>query len=106
GDRVVLIGETSAEWTWWDFAITHVGAVVVPVYASSSADECAWIAGDSGAVAAVCQTAAHVAKLAAVRDRLPALRTIVNMESGVPDAEIDGDEARARRAAVEPTDPY
>jgi long-chain acyl-CoA synthetase len=106
GDRVVLIGETNPEWTYWDFAITRVGAVVVPIYASSSSDECAWVAGDSGAVAAICQTADHVAKLAVVRDQLPVLRTIVNMEDGVPERGVDCDELALRRSAVRPEDPY
>ena len=104
GDRVVLLGETSPEWTYWDFAITHVGAVVVPVYATSSPDECAWVAGDSGAVAAICQTADHAEKLVTVRDRLPALRTILSMADG--GAEGDPGEARLRRSAVRPEDPY
>jgi long-chain acyl-CoA synthetase len=106
GDRVVLIGETSPEWTYWDFAITHVGAVVVPVYASSSPDECAWVAGDSGAVAAICQTGEHVDKLVAVRDRLPALRTILSMSDDAPRGHGHAAEARMRRSAISPEDPY
>jgi long-chain acyl-CoA synthetase len=52
GDRVVLMSPTSLDWVVCDFAIWAAGAVTVPVYETSSAEQVRWILGDSGAVAA------------------------------------------------------
>ena len=47
GDRVALLCTTRLEWTFADFAITSAGGVVVPIYPTNSAEECAWVAGNS-----------------------------------------------------------
>ena len=51
GDRVGLMSKTRYEWTLADFAIWFAGAVTVPIYETSSAEQVAWILSDSGAVA-------------------------------------------------------
>jgi long-chain acyl-CoA synthetase len=119
GDRVCLLARTRPEWTYCDFAITAAGAVVVPVYATNSPEECEWVAGESGAVAIVCEDAAQVAKIAAVRDRLPALRMVVVVDpagdraDATPLADVrargrrrDPGELEERVAAVAPDDPF
>ena len=50
GDRVALISRTRYEWTLFDYAIWFAGAVGVPVYETSSAEQVGWILRDSGAV--------------------------------------------------------
>src|SRR3712207_261163 len=50
GDRVALQAKTRYEWPLLDFAIWTAGAVTVPVYETSSADQVAWILADSAAV--------------------------------------------------------
>jgi len=77
GDRVCLLAKTRIEWTYCDFAIASAGGVAVPIYATNSPEECEWVAGNSESVAVICEDAAQVAKIVAVRDRLPDLRTIV-----------------------------
>ena len=57
GDRVALMSRTRYEWTLFDYAIWTAGAVTVPVYETSSADQAAWILSDSGARALVVETA-------------------------------------------------
>ncbi|WP_157109052.1 AMP-dependent synthetase/ligase [Corynebacterium aquilae] len=59
GDRVALLSETRYEWTLLDFAIWAAGAVVVPIYGSSSLSQVQWIIEDSGAVFAVTETRDH-----------------------------------------------
>ncbi len=61
GDRVALMSATRYEWTLLDYAIWSAGAVAVPVYETSSAEQVDWILADSGAVAAVVETDAHLA---------------------------------------------
>jgi len=81
GDRVGVLGATSADWTAVDFAIAAAGAISVPVYATNAPEECEWVLGNSGSVAVVCQNAEQLAKVAAVRDQLPALHTVVVMDA-------------------------
>ncbi|WP_137876221.1 long-chain fatty acid--CoA ligase [Rhodococcus sp. Q] len=60
GDRVILMSSTRFEWTLLDFAIWAVGAVSVPVYDSSSADQVRWIVDDSGANVAIVEKPSQV----------------------------------------------
>ncbi len=73
GDRVVLMSRTRYEWTLADYAIWAAGAVTVPVYETSSADQVEWIISDSGARAAIAETDKHAEVIASLRDRLPDL---------------------------------
>lgn len=88
GDRVALMSRTRYEWTLLDFAVWSAGAVTVPVYETSSPEQIAWILGDSGAVACLVETDAHTKAVESVRDRLPALAHIWQIE---PQAGADGD---------------
>ncbi|WFE21151.1 AMP-dependent synthetase/ligase [Solwaraspora sp. WMMD937] len=96
GDRVGLMSRTRYEWTLLDYAIWSIGAVTVPVYETSSAEQVSWILADSGAVACVLETNGHAITLASVRDRLPALREVWQLETG------GLDEILARGGTVDP----
>jgi long-chain acyl-CoA synthetase len=119
GDRVCLLAKTRIEWTYCDFAIASAGGVAVPIYATNSPEECEWVAGNSESVAVICEDATQVAKIVAVRDRLPGLRTIVvidpagDIADAVPLDEVrargrerDPAELEARSAAVTPADTF
>ena len=58
GDRVALMSRTRYEWTLVDYAIWTAGAVTVPIYETSSAEQIEWILNDSGASAAFAETPA------------------------------------------------
>ena len=58
GDRVAIMAKTRYEWTVLDFAIWYAGAVPVPIYETSSAEQVEWILTDSAAVAIVVETPA------------------------------------------------
>ncbi|MER7665689.1 AMP-dependent synthetase/ligase [Streptomyces sp. NPDC096193] len=88
GDRVALMSRTRYEWVQMDFAIWSAGAVTVPVYETSSAEQVQWILGDSGAVAVIVEGEAHAAAVESVRDRLPSLRDVWQIEAGAVDALI------------------
>jgi long-chain acyl-CoA synthetase len=76
GDRVALIARTSYAWTLIDYAILTIGAVCVPVYETSSAQQVEWILSDSGACAVFAETPAHAATIAAVSPALPGLKEV------------------------------
>src|ERR687884_620938 len=74
GERVCLLSTTRIEWTYCDFAISSAGAVVVPIYATNSPEECEWLAGNSEALAVGCETAGEGGKSAPARAAPPAVR--------------------------------
>ncbi|RTL62631.1 MAG: long-chain fatty acid--CoA ligase [Pseudonocardiaceae bacterium] len=86
GDRVALLSRTRYEWTLLDYAILSAGAVTVPIYETSSAEQIAWILSDSGAVAAVVETDRH-AGLVAEAD--PGLAKVWTIEPTSGDGAVD-----------------
>ena len=58
GDRVAIMARTRYEWTILDFAIWYAGAVVVPIYDTSSAEQIDWILNDSATVGIIVETPA------------------------------------------------
>ena len=106
GDRVAIMARTRYEWTILDFAIWYAGAVVVPIYDTSSAEQIDWILNDSSTVGIIVET--------------PALRELV--QTVIPShtkhvwvmtedvlsvlrnagAQVSDDEIERRRAALGP----
>ena len=82
GDRVGLMSRTRYEWTLCDYAIWTAGAVTVPIYETSSAEQVQWNLGDSGAVAVLVETAAHRATYEEVAGQLPDVATVLVMDEG------------------------
>ncbi|WP_392425877.1 AMP-dependent synthetase/ligase [Barrientosiimonas humi] len=82
GDRVALLSRTRYEWTLVDFALLAAGAVVVPLYDGAPTDQIGWVLSDSGAVAAVVETAEHAAAVGQVRPDLDRLRDVWQIDSG------------------------
>ncbi|MBG6099684.1 long-chain acyl-CoA synthetase [Micromonospora vinacea] len=106
GVRVGLMSRTRYEWTLLDYAIWTVGAVTVPIYETSSAEQAAWILEDSDAVAVVVETEAHAALIAGARHRLPELGQVWQIDLGGVDelvrtgATVELAEVERRRKAV------
>jgi long-chain acyl-CoA synthetase len=107
GDRVSVLSDTRAEWVQVEFGVALAGAVVVPIYPSSSADECEWVLSDSGAVVVFCENAAQAAKVEQVRERLPDLKHVVLMDALAELRARGGDRAELdrRTEAVQPDEP-
>lgn len=86
GDKVGFLARTTYEWTLVDFALFYAGAVMVPVYETSSPSQIQWILEDSGAIALMVESADHFAKADEVRGDLPLIREIWQMHLGALDA--------------------
>jgi long-chain acyl-CoA synthetase len=124
GDRIGILCRTRPEWTYCDFAATQIGAVVVPIYPTNSPEECEFVLADSDARAVICENAEQLAKIDAVRERLPQLELVFVLDPAArDDVDANGDaialdavrargrerdRAQLRRLAeaVEPTDPF
>jgi long-chain acyl-CoA synthetase len=96
GDRVGILADTRLEWTIASYGISAAGAVVVPVYPTSSPRECAWVLGNSGAKALVCEDDAQVTKIAGVRDEMPELKSVVSINGDAGDLTLDELRSRGR----------
>jgi long-chain acyl-CoA synthetase len=81
GDRVALMSATRYEWTLIDYAIWAAGAVTVPIYETSSADQVEWMLGDSAARSVFAETDQHTGLISGVRERLPDLGEIWAIDS-------------------------
>ena len=108
GDRIGLLSSTRYEWSVVDFAAWYAGALVVPVYETSSPDQVRHILEDSGAAAIVVETAEHYTRVDEVQADLPDLQHVWQLHVGgldklaasgrdVPDDEVE----RRRQLAVE-----
>lgn len=100
GDKIGLMCKTRYEWTLLDFATWFAGAVLVPVYETSSPAQVRWNLSDSGAIAIIVETPDHFARFDEVHPDLPAIRNTWQIDLGdleklaaggteVPDAEIE-----------------
>jgi long-chain acyl-CoA synthetase len=85
GDRVAVIGDTNLEWIIADLGILGAGAITATIYQSNQAEECRYILENSGARLVLCDSAAQVAKIRAVKDRLPALEGLVRAQGAAAD---------------------
>ncbi len=110
GDRVAIISKTRYEWTLLDYATWFAGAVTVPIYETSSAEQISWILADSGARAVVAEGAEHLARISEVRPALDELNHVWSIADNAVDnlarlgADISDDELEKRRTSATPLD--
>jgi long-chain acyl-CoA synthetase len=114
GDRVAVLSATRYEWPILDFAILAVGAVTVPIYETSSAEQVKFVLADSGAVLIFAETDAHADKIEQLSEELPELRKVLRIEgsgTGALDAlaeagrSVDPKQLDDRLAAIKAADP-
>ena len=89
GDHVGIMSRTRYEWTLLDFAIWAAGAIPVPLYETSSAEQVEWILADADVVTLVVETADHAATVDEVRAGAPHLREVLVLDDGAIDALAD-----------------
>ncbi|MHA7133198.1 AMP-dependent synthetase/ligase [Oerskovia turbata] len=103
GDSVGIMSRTRYEWTLLDWATWAAGAVPVPLYETSSAEQVEWILSDAGVKLLVVETAHHGEVVAEVREQAPELRDVLVIDDGGIAAlkeagkDVDDDEIARRR---------
>ncbi|HZU50157.1 MAG TPA: long-chain fatty acid--CoA ligase [Mycobacterium sp.] len=114
GDRVAIFSATRYEWAILDFAILSVGAVTVPIYETSSAEQVRWVLQDSEAVLTFAETDAHATMVSELTGQLPALRRVLHIDGSgrkaldqltEEGASVDPDEVTNRVQALRSADP-
>ena len=77
GDRVAIIGTNRPQLYWSFDAIQALGAVPVPVYADSVADEMYYVLDHAETRFAICEDQEQVDKVLSVNDKLPATEVLI-----------------------------
>ncbi len=86
GERVLLFAQNSPAFSTAYYAVLRADAMVVPVNAMSTADELAWLAGDSGAAVAI--VGAEMAERARACPSLRAVLVIDAPQAPLGDARL------------------
>src|SRR5271170_3918358 len=77
GDRVAILSENRPEWTITDFATLALGAVTVPIYATQTAEQTAYILNDSGARVIAVSTKNQLEKILTIQQHTSVERIMV-----------------------------
>jgi long-chain acyl-CoA synthetase len=77
GDAFAILAQNNVDWALFDFALAQIGAVVVPIYASSSERDVGYLLAHSEAVGVVCEDASQLAKVEAISDETPRLEHVL-----------------------------
>ena len=103
GDRVGIMSRTRYEWSLLDWATWAAGAVPVPLYETSSAEQVSWILTDADVSLLVVESPSHAAVVDEVRGQAPALREVLVIDDGAVDelvragADVTDEEIARRR---------
>ena len=108
GERLGIMSRTRYEWTLVDYAVWYAGAVSVPIYETSSAEQIHWMLTDSAAVGVFLESDKNKATFDQVSDQIPSVTRVWTFEDdaigtlkedgrNVSDADLE-----ARRATVNP----
>ena len=101
GDPFAILAQNSLDWALLDFALAQIGAVVVPIYASSSERDVGYLLAHSEAVGIVCEDAAQLTKVEAVSDETPRLEHVLTFHDLEGLAAHGRDFAAANPAALD-----
>jgi long-chain acyl-CoA synthetase len=114
GDRVAILSATRYEWPILDFAILSIGAITVPIYETSSAEQVRFVLEDSGAVLVFAETDAHADRVEQLQADLPDVRKVLRIDGSTAPAldelaeaakSVDTSELESRLAGIRVTDP-
>jgi long-chain acyl-CoA synthetase len=84
GDRVALLSNNCFAWAVSDLAILSLGAINVPIYATLTGPEIAYMLRDSQAKMVIAETEEHLHKILEHKGRCPDLQTIVMIAPVAP----------------------
>jgi long-chain acyl-CoA synthetase len=110
GDKIGLICRTRYEWTLLDFATWFAGAILVPVYETSSPHQIHFDMEDSGAIAMITETAEQFSRFDEVHGDLPLISKVWKIDLGDLDklaksgGDIADEEIERRRSLAKGSD--
>ncbi len=86
GDRVAILSDNCPEWIVADQAVLGLGAIVVPLYTTSGAEETAHVNNDSGAKVIAAKGPEMIKKILGLGTSIPGLTAIIAMHQGAEPA--------------------
>ena len=89
GDSVAIFSNTRFEWAVSDMAIMGLGAITVPIYQSSTAEEVKFILNNSEAKAIICETEALAEVYRKVADDCPTTKHLFVIDIKDPKGDED-----------------
>jgi long-chain acyl-CoA synthetase len=95
-DTVCLLSQTRLEWVLCDVGVLLAGAATVPIYASNTAEQCAFIARDAGAKVVIAEDAAQLEKVLPLAAQMPGIRFIYL----TGDCDLEKPDAKGRSSVV------
>lgn len=111
GAKVGIMCKVRFEWTLIDMAIAYAGAILVPVYETSSPSQIAYVLADSGATSMITEDAEMFSRFDEIRADVPAMGSTWRLDLGdleklsasgadVPDKEIERRRAIAKGSDI------
>ena len=97
GDPIGLISDNRAEWLYVDFGIMNIGAVDVPRGCDATPIDLEKILSITEAKYVVAENNSQVTKILSLKDKLPALKILISIESDVKPETFEN----AKNAGVE-----
>jgi long-chain acyl-CoA synthetase len=82
GDKVSILANTRAEWTYACFGILTAGATLVTIYQTNSPEECQYVLAHSDSRAVFVEDGEQLAKIRQVEADCPELRHVIVIEPG------------------------
>jgi len=80
GDKIAIFSENRLGWAISDFGIQSVGCITVPIYATNTGKQAAYVLNHSEARIVFCSTKGQYEKLYAVKDQIPDVELVVSYE--------------------------
>jgi long-chain acyl-CoA synthetase len=108
GERIGVMSRTRYEWTLVDYAIWYAGAVSVPVYETSSAEQIQWMLSDSGSVAVFLESEKNKKTFDEVAVDIPTVTRVWVFDDGIIDQlkedgrNVSDADLEARRGTLTP----
>src|SRR3954451_23521658 len=96
GDRISILCHTRPEWTHANLGILAMGGASVSIYQTNSPEECHYVLDHSESKAVFVEDEEQLAKIRAIRDRLPALEHVIVFDGATTDEAIGLDDLRKR----------
>lgn len=85
GDRVAIFSENRVGWAISDFGIQAAQAISVPIYATNTGDQAAYVINHSGAKVVFVSTRVQYEKLLKVKAHIPGVELVISYEEFLGD---------------------
>ena len=79
-DKIAIISKNRSEWLMLDMACQQIGAVLCPIYPTTSINELEFIFNDAGVKLAFVSGQEIMDKVTAVRDKVPSLMNVYSFD--------------------------